>query len=387
MKIRLVTEVYPPRAGGAGWSTQALALALHEAGHDVTVVTTSHGPEEQAGLRIVHLASEGRRRFAVPRVFTKYLREHPEGLVHAQHSLSALGSLVPHAPWPTVVTVRDHWPLCFWSTRISRDALCPHCGVLPMLRCVTGKLPVGAPLSWTVLPYMRWDLAAKVRALARAKTVLAVSEAIAGELRGHTTTEVEVLPNIVDPEETRRVAAAEPIFPLPDRFLLFVGKLETNKGAHLLVPAIAAARTGLPLVVLGEGSLYRTVKHEALARDVQIIQRGWVHREDTLRVLARATALVFPSLWPEPLSRVILEAQALGTPIAAMDTGGTREILRDNESGLLVRSADELTEAVARIASDAALRARLREGARHRALDFAPAALVPRYEAVYRRWM
>ena len=36
MKIALATEVFPPRAGGAGWSTRALALALKDAGHDVT---------------------------------------------------------------------------------------------------------------------------------------------------------------------------------------------------------------------------------------------------------------------------------------------------------------------------------------------------------------
>ena len=111
---------------------------------------------------------------------------------------------------------------------------------------------------------------------------------------------------------------------LPERFLLFVGKLEENKGARLLVPAVAAARTGLPLVVLGEGSLAHALKFDAAAAGVTAACcAAGPQREDVLRALARATALVFPSLWPEPLSRVLLEALALGTPIAAMDTGGT----------------------------------------------------------------
>jgi glycosyltransferase involved in cell wall biosynthesis len=101
--------------------------------------------------------------------------------------------------------------------------------------------------------------------------------------------------------------------------------------------------------------------------------------------MSRATVLVFPSLWAEPLSRVLLEALALGAPMAAMDTGGTREILEDGRSGLLVADAAGLGQAVARLAGDDALRARLGEGARGRAAAFAPAALVPRYEAVYRR--
>jgi len=185
--------------------------------------------------------------------------------------------------------------------------------------------------------------------------------------------------------EARAVAAGECSFPLPERFLLFIGKLEANKGARLLVPAVAAARTGLPLVVLGEGSLAHALKFEAAAAGLPLVLRGWAEREDVLRALARATALVFPSLWPEPLSRVLLEALALGTPVAAMDTGGTREILGETDAGLLVTEAPALADAVGRIAGDAALRARLGEAARVRAEAFSPAALVPRYEAVYRR--
>jgi glycosyltransferase involved in cell wall biosynthesis len=92
-------------------------------------------------------------------------------------------------------------------------------------------------------------------------------------------------------------------------------------------------------------------------------------------------------LWPEPLSRVLLEGLALGSPLAAMATGGTAEILEDGRSGLLVADADAaaLGDAVRRLALDAALRRDLAEGARARAELFAPERLVPRYEAVYRR--
>jgi glycosyltransferase involved in cell wall biosynthesis len=383
--VRLVSEVYPPRAGGAGWSVRALALGLREAGHSVAVLTTSPGPEDMDGLEVQRLAVTGRKRFAVPRAFAARLQEEEEGVVHAQHSLSALGSLRGAGSGRVAVTVRDHWPVCFWSTRLSRGAPCPRCGLLPMTRCVTGHVPAPAPLSWGAVPYMRRDLAQKRAALRRAGANLAVSHAIAEELRSAGVPRVEVIPNVVDPDETRGLAEGRPSFDLPGRFLLFVGKLEENKGARHLVPAVAAARTGLPLVVLGEGSLAHALKFDAASLGVELIVRGWAHREDVLRAMARATVLVFPSLWAEPLSRVLLEALALGTPMAAMDTGGSREILEDGTSGLLVADAAQLGDAVARLAGDDALRARLAEGARARAAAFAPALLVPRYEAVYRR--
>jgi glycogen synthase len=385
VKVTLVTEVYPPRAGGAGWSTRALALGLRGAGHDVRVMTTSPGAADLDGLAVERLAVRGRRRLAVPRAFARRLAAAPPDVVHAQHSLSALGALGGPDPERVAVTVRDHWPVCFWSTRISRGALCPACGIGPMTRCVAGRVAAPGPLAWGAIPYMTGDLWTKRAALHRAGATLAVSEAIALELRQAGLPRVEVLPNVVDADEARGVAAAPPSFPLPERFLLFVGKLEENKGARLLLPAVARAATGLPLVVLGEGSLVHALKFEATSAGVNLLVRGWAEREDVLRALGRATALVFPSLWPEPLSRVLLEALALGTPIAAMDTGGTREILQGGDSGLLVQDTDALADAVARLASDDALRARISEAARERARAFSPEALVPRYEAVYRR--
>jgi glycogen(starch) synthase len=383
LRIVLVSEVYPPRAGGAGWSTRALALGLREAGHEVSVLTTSPGAEDLDGLSVSRLQAPGRKRLAVPRAFARALRERERDVVHAQHSLSALGALGGRASRHVAVTVRDHWPVCFWSTRMSRGSLCPACGLLPMTRCVDGRVSAPRPLRFGVIPYMRGDLWLKRRALGRAGLTLAVSEAIAGELRALGIPRVEVIPNIVDPVETRRLARGEPSFPLPEKFLLFVGKLEENKGARLLIPAVADSGVGLPLVILGEGSLAQALKFEAASRGVTLLLRGWAHRDDVLIALARATALVFPSLWPEPLSRVLLEALPLGTPTAALDTGGTREIL-DADSGILVQDPGELAAAIARVCSDPVLRGRLGEGARARALAFAPEALVPRYEAAYK---
>lgn len=254
-----------------------------------------------------------------------------------------------------------------------------------MTRCVDGHVQAPRPFSLGAIPYMWGDLMAKRQALRRAGASLAVSEAIASELRGAGIPRVEVVPNVVNAEEVGKIAKEPPGFDLPARFLLFVGKLEENKGVRLLVPAVKASRTGLPLVVLGEGSLAHALKFEGIAQGVELHLRGWTHRDDVLRAMARAEAIVFPSLWPEPLSRVLLEGLALGTPAAAMDTGGTGEILGGERGGLLAPDADGLAFAVARIVGDAALRSRLSDAARARAAAFSPAVLVPRYEAVYRR--
>ena len=386
MKITLATEVFPPKAGGAGWSTRALALALKGAGHEVTVVTTAEGPATEGEVPVVRLAgvSGPFRRGRMVEIFRKSLSElrNRADVIHAQHSLSALGALALQPRPRVVVTVRDHWPVCFWSTRMSQGSLCPQCSTAGMWRCIDGRLPtLTTPLA---IPYMKWDLSSKRNALREADAIVAVSDAIAAELREAGLPFIHVLPNIVDGEEVNRIAGETAGIALPDRFVLFVGKLEANKGARDLIPAMVQANTTLPLVILGSGSEEGALREQAARHTVAVHLPGWTDRDDVLRAMKRADALVFPSTWPEPLSRVLLEALALGTPIAAMDTGGTSELIEDEASGLLAHDAAQLGDALGRIVHDASVRSRLKEGASSRARAFSPEALIPRYEALYR---
>ena len=59
--------------------------------------------------------------------------------------------------------------------------------------------------------------------------------------------------------------------------------------------------------------------------------------------------LIFPSRGPESLSRVLIEASALGVPIAAMDTGGTRDIIEHDVTGLLSNTPEGLADDVRRL--------------------------------------
>ena len=111
---------------------------------------------------------------------------------------------------------------------------------------------------------------------------------------------------------------------------------------------------------------------------------GWLDQTAATRWLAHASVLVFPSRGPESLSRVLLEASALGVPIADMNTGGTPDIVVHGETGLLSQTVDALADDVARLQGDEALRHRLGAAARRRAeaLFDAP-AVIRRVEELY----
>ena len=81
---------------------------------------------------------------------------------------------------------------------------------------------------------------------------------------------------------------------------------------------------------------------------------------------------------------MLIEASALGIPIAAMNTGGTTDIVEDEHTGLLSATPDELAADLRRLVDDPSLGARLGAAARRRAEDrFESRAVVARIEELY----
>ncbi len=181
----------------------------------------------------------------------------------------------------------------------------------------------------------------------------------------------------------RQTAATTPR-PIPDPYALYLGKLAPNKGTASLIHVTQRAQLPWPLIVAGDGPDRSALEGEAArhGRDVRFV--GWVNHEDAIRWLAHAAVLVFPSRGPESLSRVLIEASALGVPIAAMNTGGTTDIVTDEVTGLLSSTPDELAADLRRIVDDPALGARLGAAARRQAEErFDAGAVVSRIERLY----
>jgi glycosyltransferase involved in cell wall biosynthesis len=81
---------------------------------------------------------------------------------------------------------------------------------------------------------------------------------------------------------------------------------------------------------------------------------------------AVADIVVHPAVWPEPFSRVLLEAAAFARPVVGTTTGGTPEAVRDGDTGILVERDDPeaLALGMIRLLGDEGLRRRLGENAR-----------------------
>ena len=147
--------------------------------------------------------------------------------------------------------------------------------------------------------------------------------------------------------------------------LLYAGRLTPAKGVDVALRALARL-PGERLLVVGDGSADHVAELEELAVSLGVATRvEWrpAVPAAALACLYRdADAVLFPVRWQEPFGLVPLEAMASGTPVVATGTGGSAEYLVRGENALVVAAddPDALAGAVARLAADRDLRARLR---------------------------
>jgi len=231
------------------------------------------------------------------------------------------------------------------ARRGARDADVVHAHWLPAgAVALAARRPVVLTVHGTDV-----ELARRARPLARAvvrrmSVVLAVSNALADEVRPLGARDVRVVPNGVELPQSVGDEAEPPE-------ILFAGRLSREKGILELVEAARAHK----LVVAGDGPL--AVRLPAAL--------GWLPPDELALLYARAAVVACPS-HREGFGVACAEAMAHGRPVVASDVGGLRDLVVDGETGLSVPPGDieALRAALEVLLADRDLRRRLGERAR-----------------------
>lgn len=156
----------------------------------------------------------------------------------------------------------------------------------------------------------------------------------------------------------------------------FVGRMVWSKGVDLLVAAHEAVRArgiDLQTTLCGTPDIEnpRAVSDATLADWSARPGLSWKGRVEDIAGFWRQTAIaVVPSRGGEGLPRALLEAAVCGRPIVTTDVPGCRHFVRDGVEGFVVppENAMALAEAIAKLATDPALAARMGAAARERVL-------------------
>ena len=342
VRVLLVTDWTANEGGIETYVTRA-AQGLRAAGHEVRLLTSSagsaaggtadyvaFGTDNPASQTFLQIANP----FALRRI-RQALREFKPDVVQVNMFEKYLSPAIFDAlrRVPTVAFVHYYKPVCPTALKVLPDGLL--CQVAAGLVCWRSGC-VGMAEWLRDRPRYAWIRSG----LTRSFRVLACSRWMVEQLELNGIS-AEAIPLPVPPPAPTFVR-------LPSRhpLLLYCGRFDREKGVDLLLRAfrqVLRSRPAARLRIMGDGP--RRPALEALAVDLNINEAvDFVGRAPFAAVeaaLGEAWALVAPSLWPEPLGLVAIEAITRGVPAIASASGGFGETVKVGVSGHLVANGDE----------------------------------------------
>ena len=170
--------------------------------------------------------------------------------------------------------------------------------------------------------------------------------------------------------------------PGPGKYLAFLGRISPEKRPDLAIEV--ARRVGIPLKIAAkvdavDRDYFETVIKPLLSPpDVEYI--GEISEAEKSEFLGNTLAFMFTIDWPEPFGLAMIEALACGTPVIARPCGSIPEVIRNGVTGFIVKSVDEMVEAVRNIGKLS--REECRREFENR---FTVEIMVDRYEQIYRQ--
>ena len=327
---------YSPAPGGAETVVKAYSEGLLAMGHKVEVITTDlytetpfvkkKMPSEVGGVPVSRhsafsVSGEAHYVFA-PGMVTSFLSKKAD-LIHT-HSY---GYFQNHAAWikekfqstPWVITPHFHPSWSMWGgakRRTLRDFYDSKIGKSTM------------------------ESADLITCVSKHERDMLVSEI------GLEHDNIKIIYNGVNWEDWKEIPDTRTFrqeYPyVPEKFVLFAGRLATNKGLPDLIEAVSLLEFAgdVDLVLMGaDMGLGDDLDKIADSRNVKMHRLGHVEDDVYRSALSAASILVLPSEY-EAFGIVLLEAAAAATPVIGTRAGGIPEAMADEENGFLVEYND-----------------------------------------------
>src|SRR3954451_1018839 len=398
LRIVMVSQFYPPVAGGQEQYVRNLSHALAGRGHHVSVATIQlngspaqerDGPVElhriQTSAQRLPFLFGSSRQFAPPLAdpeavleLRKVIRQQPPDVIHTHDWLAR--SVTPHVArgeLPVVATLHDYSTVCAQKRLVHQGGPCAGPGAT---KCVACAGDYYGAIKGTMTALGNWASAPLER---RAVSMFVpVSRAVAEgtRLEGHALP-FRVIPNFVPDDLASRAQPDHPALgDLPrERFILFVGDVAADKGAQVLLDAYARLTGAPPLVLIGRPYI-------PLSRlPPGAIALGELPYAAVIAAWRSSLFGVVPSIVPDSCPTVVMEAMAAGRPVVAARSGGIPDLVDDGHTGLLVRPGDVagLAEAMSRLLRSRHLLEQMSDGAADRLVRFTASHVVPQIERVY----
>ncbi|HXU84550.1 MAG TPA: glycosyltransferase family 4 protein [Verrucomicrobiae bacterium] len=362
MKIGLVTPYVYPLPGGVTQHVRYLYENLRLRGHDVRILTSSHGLQRASEGDIIRIG----KGFSMPvngsvgtiTLSPRFVSQVRSMLEREQFDL--LHFHEPFVPFLSPIILR-------LSTSVNVATFHAYGGFSPS-----------------------YEFGSKVMKgeAARLHGRIAVSGAAKHFIDRYFPGDYKVIPNGVDIHAFQR---AVPLARWQDGTsnLFFVGRFEPRKGLLELLKAYRILRkTGCEcrLLVAGAGPLGKEARRYVATRRLKGVEfLGRVGDEEKAQLFKTADVYISPATGGESFGIVLLEAMAAGTAIVASDIHGYKGVVRRGREGLLVppREPKAIAAAIGRLLRDDELRAAMGAAGRDRAAEFSWERVTAKVDAYY----
>jgi len=390
MKLLIINSLYSPNVfGGAERSVQFLAEALVAEGVEVSVLSlhpgSGHTRDTVNGVRVHYVGLPniywpfGRTKktrasmlwhavdifnpLTQPAV-KQVIREEKPDVVHSNllvgFSVSAWQT-AHSLEVPIIHTLRDYYLACPKSVMFSKGKNC------------------GTPCS-----------SCNLYSLAKRK-VSGLVETVVGNSRhmldihlglgffSNASTRT-VVHNIYVPAPAEEMLLRKPHKKLR---IGFIGQIIPHKGVDYLIREVSQLpQEDYDLLIAGNASEEYMAELRGISSSSSIQFLGFVKPESLFHEI---DLLVVPSLWHEPLPRVIFEAYSHGLPVLASRRGGNMELIEEGVTGYSFEpdNAGELKALVERLIADRESISAMREACNLRAKDFLPPVIAKKYMNLY----
>ncbi|MBX9982024.1 MAG: glycosyltransferase family 4 protein [Mycobacterium gordonae] len=372
MKILMISWEYPPVViGGLGRHVHHLSTALAAAGHDVVVLSrrpTGTDPsthpttdEVHEGVRVI-AAAQDPHEFTFSTDMMAWTLAMGHAMIRAGLAIKSPGS---NRPWrPDVVHAHD-WLVAHPAVALAEFYDAPIVSTIHATEAGRHSGWVSGAISRQVHAVESW----LVRESDSLITCSASMREEITELFGPGLSEITVIRNGIDAARWPFAARRPRKSPAE---LLYVGRLEYEKGVHDAIAALPKIRRNHPgttLTIAGDGTQQDWLIDQARKYKVRKATHfvGHLHHDELLAALHRADAAVLPSHY-EPFGLAALEAAAAGIPLVTSNTGGLGEAVINGVTGMSFAPRDVagLAAAVCAVLDDPAAAQRRASAARQR---------------------
>ncbi len=349
-RICFVSAFYPPHIGGVERYVSELAGKFREKGYDVYVITSSHDnskvESEIDGIRVFRLKSisllGGRLPIPLPN----------------KSNYEIIRNIKEIQPSDFILNMRIY-PLSILGMILGNQSKAK----IHLIEHVTGKFELGNPVKNFLSAIYEWKMTFFLKMGVDA--FYGVSGAAAEWLKQWGIKAKGVIYNGINPD-----------YDYPDEsdyiphksddeiFITAGGRLLKEKGYYELCRAFAKVSVNYPnakLIVAGDGPEYKSLVNKFA--DEQIIFIGPVPHRDMMYLLKQSEIVVIPSYYPEGLPTFILEAGISNCALITTSMGGTREVITNNENGIIIppRSETAISDAIEMLISQPGLRKTIAE--------------------------